>query len=97
MNFTYDPSMVLFLDILVQAGDLEAAKKELRTLANVTKEYLDFFNTLTQEEIRGGFEGDMNSYSQVRGDILRLAAEVKDPTYESEIKALLGEGEPLKD
>jgi hypothetical protein len=97
MNFTYDPSMVLFLDILVQAGDLEAAKKELRTLANVTKEYLDFFNTLTQEEIRGGFEGDMNSYSQVRGDILRLAAEVKDPTYESEIKALLGESEPLKD
>ena len=97
MNFTYDPSMVLFLDILVQGGDLEAAKKELRTLATVTQEYLDFFGSLTQEEIKSGFEGDMNSYSQVRGDILRLAKEVNDSAFENEIKTLLGTNEPLKD
>lgn len=91
MNFTFDPSVIPFIEMLLEGGEEEEAKKHLRTLAEVTREYMIFFNSLDQADLDAGFRRDFNYYRQGVNQTLSMLSVFDDEDFDSEIRGLLAE------
>jgi len=91
MNFPYDANTTLFIDLYIQAGAVENAKKHLRLLAQETAQRLKFFDSLGSR-VQDGYESDRDSYLRASGDMLRMASsDIKDEAFTNELTALLGD------
>lgn len=91
MNFSYDPNTLLFINVYMQVGDTEAAKKHMRILAEETAGRLAFYFSLDKASLEMGYQNDLGSYMQAKNDLLRLAKDaIKDPEFEKELQDLLG-------
>ncbi|MFZ1256391.1 MAG: DUF2723 domain-containing protein [Saprospiraceae bacterium] len=89
MNFQYDVRIMPFIQILIESGDLESAKKQLRTLATETVDMLQFFDSLTLEDLNKGFAQDKSlSMSAVR-EIIDRSKLINDPAFLKEMETLL--------
>ena len=89
MNFQYDLRVMPFIQSLVSAGKLDDAKKHLRILATETDDMMNFYNSLSAEELKSSFQQEKAyANSSVREIILR-SSEFQDPEFEKEMKELL--------
>ena len=89
MNFQYDLRVMPFIQSLVSAGKLDDAKKHLRILATETADMMNFYNSLSAEELKSSFQQEKAyANSSVREIILR-SSEFQDPEFEKEMKELL--------
>lgn len=89
MNFQYDVRIMPFIQVLIDAGDLESAKKHLRILATETVDMLEFFDTLTTEDLNKGFSQDKSlSMSAVR-EIIERCKTMNDPEFLKEMETML--------
>ena len=90
MNFPYDFSTTYMLDILVQAKAYDALKPHLRTLAEETRDQLEFFTSLTPDELQAGFEQDAALYNRTADIALRMARQTGDQELIAEVEEKLG-------
>lgn len=89
MNFAYDAGIVPFLNVLVRGGEYDEAKKHIRILAEESRQYMKFFESLDDDDLEG-FRQDMGFYSRGIEDAISLAKEVEDPAFAKEISDLVG-------
>ncbi len=89
MNFAYDAGVVPFLNVLVRGGEFEEAKKHIRILAEESRQYMKFFESLDEQDLES-FRQDMGFYSRGIEDAINLSKEVEDPTFAQEISDLIG-------
>ncbi len=85
MNFAYDAGIMPFINVLVSAKDFESVKKNLRILANETKQYLEFYESQTKKEVFDSFERDYQYRLSSVQDILETSKKVEDPAFEKEM------------
>ena len=90
-NFTFDPAVIPFIQMLIAGGDLEEAKKHTRTLAEVTREYMIFFNSLSERDLNAGWRRDFNYYRQGINQMMQFLPNLEDEQFEQEITALVEE------
>jgi hypothetical protein len=89
MNFAYDAGVVPFLNVLVRGGEYEAAKEHIRILAEESRQYMKFFESLDPDDLEG-FRQDMGFYTRGIEDVLSLSKQVQDPAFAKEISDLVG-------
>lgn len=89
-NFPYDGGIVPFLNVLNAAKAYEPLKKQVKTLAVESKQFSDFYQSLTDEEILS-FSQEVEMCSQALSDCKRLAKATGDAAFEKEINDLIKE------
>jgi hypothetical protein len=89
-NFPYDASVIPFINVMVEAKDFDSAKKEMKVLANETKQYLDFYLSLDNEDYQN-FEDDIRYSYKSMSDLRGLSKKVEDPAFEKEINEMFEE------
>ena len=90
MNFPYNGRTLPHINILVQGGDLESAKKHLRILAVELADFMEFYDSLSQEDLNAGFDQDQKLTVSTIREALRMSKQVSDEAYAEEITAILG-------
>jgi hypothetical protein len=89
MNFQYDVRIMPFIQVLIDAGDIDSAKKHMRILATETEDMLRFYDSLSPEELNKGFSQDKSlSMSAVR-EIIERSKTMNDPEFLKEMETLL--------
>ena len=63
-NFEYDAQRLTFVEFYYQMSKLDKCKEQALILANETAEYLEFFNSLSPEDLNDGtgFKQDFDQY-----------------------------------
>jgi len=91
MNFQLDEQSIPMMKVLVNSGRYDVAKPLLRILANETKQYLDFFEPMTVDEMRENGWIDKYAYfiSRVKDDVIRMASSVEDEALGQEVSGML--------
>ena len=89
MNFAYDAGIVPFLNVLVRDRQFEDAKKHIRILAEESRQYMKFFESIDEEAMED-FRQDLGFYTRGIEDVLNLSKDVEDPAFEQEIADLVG-------
>ncbi len=92
MNFPYDAGVMPFINVLVQAKDFESAKKNMKIMAGEAKEYAQFYQSLSKDEM-SSFAQDIQGWVQIGGDLKQTAAKVEDAAFENEIKTIIGDSD----
>lgn len=89
MNFAYDGSTLPYLNILISVGDYESAKKHMKILAEESLQFMEFYESLDNDDIPS-FQQDIEyRYSTVR-ELVNIAKRVEDPAFSEEIQQMLG-------
>ncbi len=89
MNFQYDVRIMPFIQVLIDAGDVESAKKHMRILATETVDMLQFYDSLSPDELNKGFSQDKSlSMSAVR-EIIERSKTMNDPEFLKEMETLM--------
>ena len=89
-NFAYDYSILPFIEVLIKGEDYEEAKKQMRVLAEESSQHLNFFLSLSVDDL-DSFERQIQIAQVSINGILRNADKVKDDTFKTEMEALLSE------
>lgn len=89
-NFPYDYSIMPFVETLIAGEDYEAAKKHMRILAEESIQYMDFFLSLSDDDLQS-FEQEIQIAQVSINGILRNAGKVKDDEFKNEMDTLLGQ------
>ena len=92
MNFPYEGGIVPFLNVLNAAKAYEPLKKHVRILANESKQFSDFYQSLTDDEIMS-FSQEVDMCSQALSDCKRLANSMGDATFSKEINDLIADND----
>jgi len=89
-NFPYEEQIAPFIEILIDAGDVEAGKKHCRILAEELAQRIHFYDSLD--------DADFTSYKQDFGyalkgvsDVIEFSRKVNDPEFRQEMEQLVGE------
>ncbi len=90
MNFQYDLRVMPFIEILVNARETEQAKKHLTILATETADMMEFYNSLTPDELDAGFTQDKSMASSAIREILTQSQALGDQEFIAQIEQLLG-------
>lgn len=91
MNFTYDPAVIPFIQMISSSGAHDEAQEHLRKLAEVTREYMIFFNSLDRTTQQTGFARDMNYYRSGINQMFMIIGDFEDAVFEAEIRGLVEE------
>ena len=89
MNFPYDGRTMPHINIYIQAKAYDKAKKHIRILAEETADWMQFFDSLTEEEIQAGFMNDYQLANSTAQQILQISPTLNDPSFTQEMKNLL--------
>lgn len=89
MNFPYDAGVMPFINVLVNSKDFESAKKNLRILANETKQFIEFYESQTDKDVFESFQQDYQYRLSAAQDVIETAKKVEDPAFEKEMETLL--------
>ena len=90
MNFAYDAGVVPFINVLVRSREFEDAKKHIRILAEESRQYMNFYESLDPDDL-SSFQQDMGFYTRGIEDVLNLSQEVEDPAFAKEISDLVSQ------
>ncbi|MCB0658604.1 MAG: DUF2723 domain-containing protein [Saprospiraceae bacterium] len=98
MNFPYKGSEIYgitgtnftleMIKALVRDNRMEDAKKHMRLLAEETADYLDFYNSLSADDLQS-FEQERNTSMMTVSQILAEVPNLNDPTFTQEMQNLL--------
>lgn len=89
MNFAYDSGIMPFINILVKSKDFDSVKKNLKILAEETKQYVEFYESQTDRNVFDNFRQDYEYRLGSIQDILETSKKVEDPAFEQEMSDLL--------
>jgi hypothetical protein len=90
MNFPYDARTLPHINIYIKAGELEKAKKHIAILAKETAEYMAFFESLDEDDLKAGFSLDQRLFSSAVSEILQTSKTLNDEAFAKEMESLLG-------
>ena len=90
MNFPYDARTLPHINIYIGAGELEKAKKHMRILANESADWMQFFDSLDQDDLRAGFGLDVRLTNNSVNEILRISKTLNDDAFAAEMDSILG-------
>lgn len=88
MNFPYDAQILNMLRMYDQAGAYDKAKEKMEILDDQTEQYLRFYQSLSPQDLRMGFNGDQKTWLSVADELQRLANANNDTEYANELKAM---------
>ena len=74
-----------FINVLVSSKDFESVKKNLRILAEETRQYVVFYESQTDKDVFESFRQDYEYRLGSIQDILETAKKVEDPAFEKEM------------
>lgn len=90
MNFPYDARTLPHINIYVKAGENEKAKTHLRILAKESAEYMAFFDSLDDDDLKSGFNMDFRLTNNAIAEVLKISKTLNDEAFAQEMEALLG-------
>ena len=90
MNFTYDARTLPHINIYVRAGEFEKAKEHIRILAKESAEYMVFFDSIDEDDLKSGFQMDYRLTNNAISEILKISKTLNDDAFAQEMEALLG-------
>ncbi len=90
MNFSYDARTMPHINVYIRAGAFDKAKQHMRILANETVEYMTFFDSLDDDDLKAGFSLDYRLFNNAVSEILRTSKAMNDDAFAQEMEALLG-------
>ncbi|MEE9438309.1 MAG: DUF2723 domain-containing protein [Saprospiraceae bacterium] len=85
MNFTYDASIIPFINVLVNAKEFDEAKKHLRILGEESRQYMKFYQSLDADDLHD-FQQEMGYTSRAVQDVLSISKSVQDPAFVKEME-----------
>ena len=80
--------MMPFINILIRAGEFDEAKKHMRILANHSAQQMEFYLSIDADDLQS-FQQEMNFARSAINDISRVANQVQDPDFATEMTNLL--------
>jgi len=83
-NFPYDATVYPFIDVLMETGNIEEARKHFEILEKDTDEKMSFFNSL-DEDVRSSFDTDVRLAFRAISDILQGVDKLQDSNYSSDV------------
>ena len=91
-NFEYDAQRLTFVEFYYQMSQLEKCKEQALILANEAAEYLEFFNSLSPEDLNDGtgFKQDFDQYMTIPPRLQKIATEMQDPAFQKQLTEILG-------
>ncbi len=87
-NFPYDYRTFYIIQIYLEAGENEKAKKEMRTLAEQTMDELYFYNSLDPDILSASYNLDNSLAQQTMQGILSAAQQMGDQAFRQEMEQL---------
>ena len=87
-NFHYDYSVLPFIEVLVSAGEVEEAEKQLEILANEVDQYMQFFYSLDEDDLQS-FDIEVQKAQMALGGIMRILPVLKDDDFKKKIESKL--------
>ena len=90
MNFTYDSSVLPFINVYLQARAYDQAKTHMRILAKETGEYMAFYQSLDPEDLESSFRREYLYANNVVRELLQRSKQVNDDAFAQEIESILG-------
>lgn len=90
MNFPYDARTLPHINVYIRAGAFDKAKFHMRILAKESAEYMAFFDSLDEDDLKAGFSLDYRLTNNAISEILKSSKNVKDEAFAAEMEALLG-------
>ncbi|HJW30174.1 MAG TPA: hypothetical protein VJ508_13120, partial [Saprospiraceae bacterium] len=94
MNFPYDARTLPHINIYIRAGAFDKAKTHIRILANECAQYMKFYDSLDQDDLKSGFSMDYRLTNSAISEILKISKNLKDDTFAKEMDTLLGPYNP---
>lgn len=89
-NFPYDESVVPFMEVLHQVGRTDEAKKHLKILAEETRQKLNFYDSLSEDDF-SSFKADYGYAIRAVSDILGITKRIGDKELLEQFERELGE------
>lgn len=90
MNFAYDAAIMPFINVYLSTKQYDKAKQHLRILANETKQYLDFYQSIDRNTLQSSFQRDNQMRNQALQSILRGMQSIPDEEFKKEMNDMLG-------
>lgn len=90
MNFPYDVRSLIHINFYLQAGDKERAKKHLNILAPELADWMEFYESISDEDLEAGFDTDYRQTLSAIQEIFRMADQIGDEAFKTEMQNLLG-------
>lgn len=90
MNFPYDARVLPHINIYIRAQALDKAKHHMRILANEMADYMEFFNSLDDDDLAAGFSLDYRLSNNAVSEILKISKTLNDEAFAKEMESLLG-------
>ena len=90
MNFPYDARTMPHINIYVRAGAFDKAKEHIRILARESAEYMAFFDSLDEDDLKSGFSLDYRLTTNAISEILKVSKTLNDEAFAKEMESLLG-------
>ena len=89
MNFPYDGRTMPHINVYIQAQENEKAKKHLRILVKETADWLQFFDSLSEEDLQAGFAADFQLANSTVQQVLQVTPSLGDSAFTDEINSYL--------
>ncbi len=91
MNFDYDAQRIQFIEFYFKMSKIDKCKAEAIKLAKEAAEYLDFYNSLSKQDLNTqGFNEDYNQYMTIPQRLQLLANEIQDTAFTKQISDIIG-------
>ena len=85
MNFAYDGTIIPFINIYVQIGEEETAKKHLRILIDELAQNMEFYYSLSDQDLQQGWATEMRYDNMALNEIKSMMINFKDEDFKQEI------------
>ena len=90
MNFPYDARVLPHINIYIRAQAMDKAKHHMRILATELADYMEFFNSLDDEDLRAGFNLDWRLSTNAIAEILKVSKTMNDDAFAQEMESIVG-------
>lgn len=90
MNFPYDARTLPHINVYIRAGALDKAKEHLRILAGEMADYMEFFNSIDEDDLKAGFSLDYRLTTNAIDEILKVSKTLQDDAFAQEMESVLG-------
>ena len=74
----------------IRAGAFDKAKEHIRILAKESAEYMAFFDSIDEDDLKSGFNMDYRLTNNAVSEILKISKTLNDDAFAQEMEALLG-------
>ncbi len=91
MNFPYDPRVIPFIKTLVDTGKIKEAKKHLGILADQTQQYMQFFDSLDEEDLKNTWRRDNGFWNTAVRQVFQITQLINDQNFTQEMNKKLGD------